>query len=227
MIAIIGAMAIEVDGLIKKIKELKVKHIGNLKCYYGTIGKKQVVVVRCGVGKVYSSLAATALLTMHKNISLVINLGVAGGVSKSLNQGDFAIGLNSIQHDYDLSPDGLPIGQVAGRDKKEFNCDFKESASVALILKKLGYTYETGTIVSGDQFINCKDKVAWMRSEFNAIACDMETAAIAQVCEVFNKPFLSLRSISDNADGSAAIDFNEFCSEAAARSIEAVSRFLQ
>ena len=220
-------MSVEVDGLIAKLKELKVEIFGKLKLYLGTIDQKKVVIVKCGVGKVYAAAAAAILLSRYKNISLVINLGVAGGVCRDLRQGDFALGANTIQHDCDLTAGGLKIGQVADRDKREFVCCESLVKKMSVVLGDLGFKYKLGTIVSGDQFINCKEKVEWLRSEFNAIACDMETASIAQVCEGFSVPFLVLRSISDNADESAITDFDQFCREAAARSISAVEKFLK
>jgi len=184
-------------------------------------------VVKCGIGKVFASMAASVMISHFKGITLVINLGVAGGIEKDLCQGDFAVAFSSIQHDYDLSPEGLPVGNVAGYTKREFASDTSAAQKMCRVLGDAKYAYKMGVIVSGDQFIACGKKTAWLKNEFNAIACDMETGAIAHVCDILGVPFLGVRAISDNADDGAALDFNAFCTEAAKRSIYAVSEFLK
>jgi len=218
-------MAVEVSELIDQLKNPKKESVNGFDFYLGQIGSNKVVINRCGVGKVYSSSATAVLLSRYKNVSLVINLGVAGGISKELNQGDFALATACIQHDF-ITPGGI-VGLIGDREKPEFECCGYSSLKMASKLADLKFKHKAGIIVSGDQFIACKQKVAELATNFNAIACDMETAAIAQVCDIFKVPFLGLRSISDNADNSAVLDFDAFCAIAAKRSIEAVSEFLQ
>ena len=230
MIAIIGAMQVEIEGLLKKLAELTAKKVGALTIYKGQLKQKDtkkivdVVVCKCGVGKVFSSLATATIMQMYPKVSLVINLGVAGGLANDLNQGDFALATGAIQHDF-LALEG-GYGLVAGYQEREFTVCSSAASKMQDALESLGFKYKTGIIVSGDQFIQDKNKTAWLKKEFNAIACDMETAAIAQVCDVFSVPFLGIRSISDNADGGAMLDFLEFCDVAAERSIMAVTKFL-
>ena len=226
MIAIIGAMEIEIAGLVKKMTGAKEISKGKISVTVGKLNGKDVAVCKCGIGKVHAAAAAAFILERFNKIKLVINLGVAGGIKPGIKQGDFVAASAAVQHDYDHTPDGLIIGQVAGYDNREFICDKAAAEKMCKILKKLGYTHEYGVIASGDQFIESKEKSAWLYKEFNAYAVDMETAAIAHVCDMFNIPFLGVRSISDNADGGAVEDFYSFAEKAAERSISAVCAFL-
>jgi len=234
MIGIIGAMEMEVAGLVQRLTDVKIEKAGKLTFYRGKFksdgAKKmqEVVAVRCGIGKVFAAAAASVMLSRFKNIKLVINLGVAGGLADGMRQGDFAVGVKAIQHDYDLTVDESMVkGQIAGYETRDFNACGAAIEKMCAVLKRLNFTHQTGIIVSGDQFIADADKVARLKKEFAAIACDMETAAIAHVCDIFYVPFLGVRSISDNADGTAVLDFNEFCFKAAQRSIAAVAEFLK
>ncbi|MCL2847560.1 MAG: 5'-methylthioadenosine/adenosylhomocysteine nucleosidase [Firmicutes bacterium] len=226
MIGIVGAMQVEIEGLVQKIKKPKIKIIGALSFVSGVIGASKVVVVKCGIGKVNSATATSVMLMAFKDIKLVINLGVAGGLDNSLFQGDFVVGSSCIQHDFDLTVEGLKMGQLAGCESREFLCCNVAISKMQMVLDGLDFRYKIGTIVSGDQFIACDQKTAWLRSEFEALACDMESASIAQVCSSFNMPFISVRSISDGATDDAFLDFAQFAVIASERSISAVEKFL-
>ena len=67
-----------------------------------------------------------------------------------------------------------------------------------------------GRIVSGDQFICSQEKVQYLEKEFSALSCEMEGASIAHVCYSNKIPFVIIRSISDNANNGAHVDFEKF-----------------
>ena len=49
----------------------------------------------------------------------------------------------------------------------------------------------------------------------DALAVEMEGAAVAQVCHDFARPFAVMRTISDRADDSAHSDFSRFVADVA------------
>ena len=66
-----------------------------------------------------------------------------------------------------------------------------------------------GTCVTGDSFI-CDEVIRdRLKEKFSAMSCDMETAAIAYVCDSAEIPFLALRRISDDAGADAYENYNE------------------
>jgi adenosylhomocysteine nucleosidase len=75
----------------------------------------------------------------------------------------------------------------------------------------------TGLIVSGDRFVASAAESAALRAALpDALAVEMEGAAMAQVCADFGCPLAVLRTVSDRADDSAHVDFGRFVAEVAA-----------
>ena len=116
-----------------------------------------------------------------------------------------------VQHDMDVTALGLAPGQVFRLNTFDFKSDplLIEFAQQAAKHVSEHNSY-TGRIVSGDQFIACADKSRWLAHEFSALACEMESASIAHVCYLNQLPFVCIRSISDNANTGAHMDFNQF-----------------
>ena len=210
-IGIIGAMDVEVDILKKEMTiDVIEKHAG-LAFYVGTWQEKPVVVVRSGIGKVNAALC-TQILADQYDIGLVINTGVAGALADGLRVGDIVISTDAIEHDMDTTHLGDTIGWVPGMDVRAFPAD-RELSNLALaagrdVLPHLHLIQ--GTILSGDQFIDDPAKKHWLKETFSGACCEMEGASIAHVAHVNKIPYLVLRGISDNADGSAGITYEEF-----------------
>lgn len=209
-IGIIGAMSEEVESLLKdmhfKTSEIKAK----MKFSLGTIHNKDVVIVTSGIGKVNAAVC-TQILVDDFNVECIINIGIAGGTKDNIYPGDIVIGENLVQHDMDTTVFGDKIGQIPRLDTFDFKCDKKliEIATKACDGIE-GHNHFTGRIVSGDQFIGSVDKIKWLNSEFECLACEMEGASIAQVCYLNEVPFIVIRSISDNANNGAHMDYEKF-----------------
>lgn len=226
MLGIIGAMSIEIDGLIKNMSNCRTENYFNLNFMDGDIDDRKIVVVCSGIGKVNAALAATAMICKFP-VDTIINIGVAGGIGKSLHQGDIVLGQDCVQHDYDQTPDGLPIGQINGMPFTEFPCTQKVLYNLESVIKKNKFTYQIGTIATGDQFINSNQKTEWLSKTFNAVACDMESAAIAQICYLTDRQFVSMRAISDNGGEKAILSFYDFVLEAAKKSIAVITDYIK
>ncbi|AEB75856.1 5'-methylthioadenosine/adenosylhomocysteine nucleosidase [Clostridium botulinum] len=210
IIGIIGAMDEEVEILLNNIElESKTKK-ANMEFNLGKLWGKDVVVVRSGIGKVNAAVCAQILVDDYK-VDKMINVGVAGGMGKDIMPGDVVIADTLVQHDMDTTVFGDKLGQVPRLDSYDFKCD-QELIKLAEEACKKNTEHESfiGRIVSGDQFIASVDKINWLSDEFNAIACEMEGASIAQVCYLNSVPFVVIRSISDNANNGAHIDYEKF-----------------
>ena len=209
-IGIIGAMDEELELLLKNTKISKRENKANMEFNFGKLLEKEVVIVRCGIGKVNAAIC-TQILIDDFSVNKVINVGIAGGIGKDVLPGDIVIAENLVQHDMDTTAFGDKIGQIPRVDTYDFKCD---STLITLAKKACdGFkttNYFTGRIVSGDQFIADIEKITWLNKEFNALACEMEGASIAQVCYLNNIPFVVIRSISDNANNGAHMDYEKF-----------------
>lgn len=226
-IGIIGAMDEEIEILVKnmELKGKKVKANMEFKC--GILWGTEAVIVRSGIGKVNAAVC-TQILADDFNVECVINVGIAGGIGENIYPGDIVIGDSLIQHDMDTTAFGDRIGQIPRLNTFDFKCnsDLINKAKEACSVLKESKSF-VGRIVSGDQFIANLDKIKWLKEEFNAMACEMEGASIAQVCYLNNIPFVVIRSISDNANSGAHIDYENFKSIAVKNSIIIIKNMLQ
>lgn len=207
---IIGAMSEELEILINDMFVEEKITKANMTFVKGTLNGKNLVAVVCGIGKVNAAVCTQILISEYK-VNAIINVGVAGGISKDIYPGDVVIAENLVQHDMDTTVFGDKYGQIPRMDTFDFTCDkdlFNAAISACNSIDEIKTT--SGRIVSGDQFISSLEKIQWFEQEFNAVACEMEGASIAHVCYLNSIPFVVIRSISDNANNGAHMDFEKF-----------------
>jgi len=230
MIGIIGAMAIEVDGLLAVMKNTDKTTISSMDFYTGDIAGKRVVVARCGIGKVHAAICAQTMITGFP-MAAIINLGAAGAIDNILNIGDVVVSNDIVHHDAMATTFGYPVGQIPGIDVLAFAADDKmvKSAMSAFEFAFVNKSHKAhrGRIATGDQFVNTSAQKQQISDNFDALCVEMEGAAIAQVCYINKIPFVVIRAISDKADGSAEMDFEKFVAQAAKNSIKVVMKMME
>ena len=225
-IGIIAAMHEEVDAIKELMKDIEVKKIYKLEFLTGKINDKDIVLVKCGVGKV-NAARTTQILINNFNLEYVINVGTAGGLNENIEIGDIVIADKLIQHDFDISIFGHEKGYISDTGKY-FYSDEKLIEKAKKTMEGINKSYNTfiGTIATGDIFvqdIKVKDRI---KEEFNADCTEMEGAAIAQVCSLDNIPFIVIRSISDKPNGNNSVDFEKFLELACERYSKFIDIFL-
>jgi len=227
MIGIIGAMSVEIEGIQARIENPEKRVIGGNTFISGKLCGQDVVAVQCGIGKVNAALCTQTMILTYQP-ELIVNSGVGGSLVKALTFGDIAIAKDLVQHDVDTSPLGDPVGLVSTINKIYFECDKRAVRLIDEIVADMdGVSGMIGTIASGDQFIASSARKDWITEHFNAISCEMEGGAIAQVCAVVGVKFAVIRAISDNADDESHMDYGQFVKMAAERSIEVLMRLLR
>ena len=226
MIGIIGAMQTEVELLISKIEDAKIRNISGIDFVSGKISQRDVVVAKCGIGKVFAALCAQTMI-LEYGVEVLINTGVGGAISCELDIGDVAVSDFVVQHDMDTTALGDPIGLISGINVIHFPASDSMYTELSKSADALGINNRVGTIASGDQFIASAEKKKFIKDNFSAIACEMEGAAIGHVCYVNETPFAVVRAISDSADDSSSMDYGEFLALAAERSFGVVSKFVE
>ena len=220
-LGVIAAMAIEAEAIIAAMTETKTEVWGSITYTVGKIGGCDVVCAVCGIGKVFAAICAQTMIVKYAP-DAVINTGVGGTLTKKLSVGDVAVSSAMVQHDMDTSALGDPVGLISGINIVEIPADAALAGKISAIVRGMGINTVTGTIATGDQFIGSqavKDRIV---NTFGAIACEMEGAAIGQVCYVNRVPFAVIRAISDDADGGACEDYPTFAKMAAKNSAKAV-----
>ncbi len=225
MIAIIGAMEIEVNRIQSLVENPVRTVISGCTYVSGRLNGIDAVVVQCGVGKVNAALCTEALiLRFHPDV--VINSGVAGSLTDSLRIGEIALGERVVQHDVDTTALGDPPGMVSTIDRVYFPCSAAVVDQLERLIREAGVPVLRGTIASGDQFVTAPVRERIL-THFDCIACEQEAGAIGQVCYVNGVDFAIVRSISDNADGSSHADYPQFCRRAADRAAEILLRYAE
>ena len=225
MIGIIGAMDIEVEKLLGLLENVQKENISNINFFRGKIGDTETVIAKCGVGKVFSAMCSEAMIMKYKP-DIIVNIGVAGGLSKTLNIGDIVIADSVAQHDMDTTALGNERGFLSEIGLVKISVDKEILAALEEACRCIGISYEIGTIASGDEFVSNAEKKQFITETFSAQACEMEGASIGQVCFVNKVPFGVLRAISDGANDSADMDFPTFAVMAAETSAKVIESFI-
>ncbi len=216
-IGIIGAMDVEVEYLASMLENKETVDFCGLKFNTGIIFGKKIAIVKCGIGKVFAAMAASAMIAKFSP-RLLVNTGVGGALSGGLKPLDVVIAEKLLQHDMDTSALGDAKGLISGINKIYFEADARVSEILLKCAEKLSLTARLGTVASGDKFIAEKCEKEAIVSEFSADVCEMEGAAIAQVAYVNGTPLAVVRAISDSADEGSSMDYMEFLPVAAKNS---------
>lgn len=166
----------------------------------GDINGKEIIVEKCGIGKVNSALGALEMIKQHKP-DLIISSGCAGGADTSLNVGDVVVASSCVYHDA-YCGENCEFGQILGMPArfdapKEF-VDKALSLNTVFAQQGSELKVKSGLTVSGEWFVDSQDKMRSIMEHFpEATAVDMESCSIAQTCYKYKVPFVSFRIISD------------------------------
>ena len=158
----------------------------------------------CGAGPIYAA-SATQMLIDRYEVNIILNCGVVGGLSDSAKFGQTYM-VNRI---FDYTRDLTAVNSEAKLGEYEeapfgfFKCLSWLSDRVYPRVPLIPY----GKIASGGSFISSKKNKEILRKVSDAVICDMESAAIALVCERNIVPCLILKSISDGMADSSAEEY--------------------
>jgi len=192
-IGIIVAMEKEAELVKSLIENVKVVTFGPFKFIEGLMYGKNVVLGISGIGKVNAAIGILEMIN-HYSPDCIINTGAAGGLDHSIKVTDVVVGTSIVYHDVYCGPQ-CEYGQVQG-----FPTYYKVNKDLlnkALSLK-LDFNIVPGLISTGDKFITKGQDLESIKKNFpETLAVDMESASMAQVCYIYNIPFMSFRIISD------------------------------
>ena len=213
-IGIIGAMEIEIAALRAATRHPRTEEVSGITFTRGVLEGVPVVMAVCGVGKVAAALVAEAMILCY-GVTALLNTGVAGGLAAGMRVGDLAVADAVVQHDMDTTALGDPAGLISGLNIVKIPTSDALRACLCAAAAEQGVTPFVGTVASGDLFVAREEDKERIRTQFGAIACEMEGAAIGQVAYTNHTPFGILRVISDGGDG---MEFSKFVGVAAEKS---------
>ena len=190
----------------------------------GTIKNNTIILMQCGIGKVN---AAAGAVEMIRNFApdCIISTGVAGGIDSCLNVMDVVVSSRIVYHDV-WCGEGNAYGQIQGLplyftgNETLFQCAISLDTETAI---------HGGLICSGDKFITDRQELETIKANFpEGLAVDMESASIAQVCHLYEVPFISFRIISDTPGAEKHLEqYKNVWGEMADRSFHVTEAFLK
>ncbi len=214
-IAILCALPQEIQPFKKPLTLEKEELYGSCRSWSGHYAGKELVLLLTGIGKVQAAVAAQHAID-HYAADALFSCGTAGALDPRCRIGDIVVSSTNIQHDYGfVVPEGLlhfGIHMLRKNRKRKFFTSFdSDKALVKKARTLISHQHEShraffGPMLSGDQAIFSSQKRQALASRFDALAVDMESAAIAQVCQMHIRPFLSIRGLSDRADEHIKLD---------------------
>jgi adenosylhomocysteine nucleosidase len=232
-VAVVSAMHEELRALVPQLADVHRVTRAGREFHCGRLHGQAVVLVLSGIGKVAAATTVSVLASEFRPRSLLFT-GVAGGLAAGVRVGDVVLARELLQHDMDASP-LFPRYEVpmTGRSRFAAGTALSDRLAAAALhclahaprtldaahLAEFGIVrprLHEGLVISGDRFVATAAESAALRSALpDALAVEMEGAAVAQVCADFGLPFALLRVISDRADDSAHHDFLRFTREVA------------
>ncbi|WP_293883548.1 5'-methylthioadenosine/S-adenosylhomocysteine nucleosidase [Sphingomonas sp.] len=190
--------------------------VGGLSVARMALGKREIVVVHSGIGKVNAAVAATVLALKYE-VDMLLVVGTAGKLST--RAGDCFIITEAAQGDYGAQRPGEFVHYTAGSwpigPAKVVHFAAEPLPDVGL---------PSARIVSGDAFVECPDHGAGLRDRLGGDLVDMETAAVAQAAVRLGLPWAAIKATTDDANGESADDFNANLARAAGLAAAALER---
>lgn len=209
-IAILSAMPVELEGLTEALGAVEDKTAGFYGLYQAPGREREIRLACSGVGKVNAAMCTQKLIDRFSP-DAVINMGIAGGLAPKLHTLDVVVGRETAYHDFpqpELLQKYYPFAASFACDERLIRAAQAACASLP------GVRFCTGKILSGDRFVESAAERERIRA-LGADCCEMEGAAVGHVCHAAGVPFLILRTISDMADDSAVMTYEEFETRAA------------
>jgi len=227
MIGIIGAMPEELSHILGLMLDQTKETIHHKVFYKGKIHDQEVVVVLAGIGKVNAALT-TSLLLSNFPCKEVINIGVAGG-QHGVKQEDIVIGERIVHHDVDVTAFGKYVHGQVPNDPPFYKANKAMVDRAKKAIKDLDFSFKIGMIASGDQFVYSPQILNKINQTYEDIyAIEMEAAAIAQVANYYQTPFVIFRSISDViGEENQHLSFDEFLEKAALKASLFLEKYIE
>ncbi len=228
VVGIIGAMEEEIIVIRRKMTITETKNIASMEFYVGEMDEQKIVLVRCGIGKVNAAVCTQILIDIF-DVGYIINTGVAGGLHPDIEIGDIIISSDTVEHDMDVTAFGHAKGYIPRMDMQFFEADkwLVEVAQKAAEGIRGEHKVYVGRIASGDQFVSSMKVKEEIYTNFTAYCAEMEGAAIAHTCFLNKIPFVVIRAISDKADQSADVNFDDFVNVAARNASKIIEEMIK
>lgn len=245
-IAIQCAIPQELAALRAALDHRETVEIAHLRFDHGHLFGRDVVLVGTGIGKVNAAMVATLLIDRFGARQIVFS-GVAGGLDPALAIGDVVIAERLVQHDFGWFEGDRMCPYQAGhlpffQPTEAFGYDLRPATRARIEAALAGLELAPmdaqaggdgrppkvvfGTVLTGDQYVNCEATRARLFAAHGGHAVEMEGAALAQVAEMHGVECVVIRALSDLAGHQSRFDFTAFVEAVSASSAKILARVL-
>ena len=205
LIIVASATAFETAHISRQLISTRNIALGKFKALMGQLGKSNVLIFHTGIGKTNAAHGTTLLLEKFSP-NLFLLIGCAGAYKRSgMVPGDLAVATREIFGDEGvITKRGwrstkymkLPLLRKKGKDYfNTFTVDKNILKKAKRILQ--GFRPITGVFVTVSEVSGSQEKADEMERRFRGICENMEGAAVAQLCTLYDIPFLEIRGISN------------------------------
>lgn len=183
-VGVLFALSAEAGGLVDLMKGRATQRTQYFTVHVGCLQDRWIAVFEGGVGGAAAARAAEAMLDVHRP-EWVISAGFCGGLNASLRRGDILLAdmlLNS-------------VGEQLAIDMR---IDPKELAGRPGL--------HVGRLLTADRIVRSPSQKLELGRQYQALAVDMETFAVAEVCRRRRARLLSVRIVSDTVEDELPAD---------------------
>jgi adenosylhomocysteine nucleosidase len=182
-VAVVFALRQEAGWLLDRMQGAVAIRGAGFVAHEGGLAGRRVVVAESGVGRDAARKITSAIIAGH-NPWWVVSAGFAGGLDDRLNRGDFLLA-SEVADEFGAT---LPIEQPI------------DPASVDSPAITRGHRVHVGRLVTVDRLRTRPEEKRALGQRLEAVAVDMETWAVADVCRRERARFLSIRIVTDAVD---------------------------
>ena len=206
-ILVVGAHKLELEFFKQQYDKISSINFGNGKIERLQDGAVPVYLLQTGIGLEKAEQSLRLSLEYLKNNTqksipdYVLNFGLCGAIHPEREIGDLIIGTDAISENQ--------VNTI-------FHFDSSLVADLSANLHSQSVNFVTGRIYSSNKAIADEKTRSKIYEDLDAQVVDMESAAIAQVCQQFEIPCAALKYVSDNADQFVMKDFLAHFEEASA-----------
>lgn len=203
-IGLIGAMQVEIDLLLNEIKVQKETIVAGFQFIIGKFNEEEIIVTRCGVGKV-NAAACTQLLINEFKVDYIINTGVAGSLREDVQLLDMVISSDVVHHD---------VRKAQMKNLFPFQEAFRANEKLIKFAKdaclEAGVSCHIGRVASGESFVETTYLKESICKNLSPHCVEMEGSAVGHVAFINKVPFIVIRCVSDFANEEAFMDYQIF-----------------
>ena len=213
LILILSALKLELNSLVRKMKNRTILNSGEILTYEGLINNKKILLVIAGIGKENAKTAAkfikanflnkNSAQNRHNFIEKIIIAGVSGALHKSFSIGDIIICKNI----YFLYSDNKKIitnTNIHVSDRlNNFEITQHDCSSIYY-----------GNLLTVNNIITDKAQKEFLNLEFSVDAVDMESYWLLNFLASSKIPVLCVRSISDNMKYNISLSYENLIKNA-------------